>query len=224
MRNALSVAILLMCSFCNAASVVWNEMAAYKQNEPGSFLLYAEYPGIYGDMLIISTPSFFNVSVENVDASHFKLTFSHDPYGAYENWVIAQKDSMVNASTTRFLHDDEYLLHYMFDDNRYLGPKELTVEANTGLYLAFACSDVIAYSSPEVAPVVYGWVELIVDENGNVIAASSAADLDGGPMVVGGGAWDGNIPEPSGGLLFLLGAATLGLRRKSPRRCADFQP
>ncbi len=32
-------------------------------------------------------------------------------------------------------------------------------------------------------------------------------------MVVGGGAWEGGIPEPSGGVLFLLGAAALGLRR-----------
>ena len=38
-------------------------------------------------------------------------------------------------------------------------------------------------------------------------------DLDGGPMVVGGGAWTDGIPEPSGGVLFLVGAAMLGLRR-----------
>ena len=33
--------------------------------------------------------------------------------------------------------------------------------------------------------------------------------------VVGGGAWDGNIPEPSSGTLLLLGVAALGLRRRT---------
>ena len=42
---------------------------------------------------------------------------------------------------------------------------------------------------------------------------NSAINLDGGPMIVGGGAWEGGIPEPSGGMLFLLGLAALGLRR-----------
>ena len=49
---------------------------------------------------------------------------------------------------------------------------------------------------------------------GKVTLLGSAIDLDGGPMVVGGGAWEGGIPEPSGGMLVLLGAAMLGLRRK----------
>ncbi len=61
---------------------------------------------------------------------------------------------------------------------------------------------------------LYGWVSLNVDGAGKVTLLGSAIDLDGGPMVVGGGAWNGNIPEPSGGMLFLLGAAALGLRRK----------
>ncbi len=202
-----------MCA-CNAATVVWDSMSSTQQTyDHNTFLLYAEYPGLYGGTLVVSTPSEIFVSVENVDASHFRLVFSHGMYGSYENWIVAQKNSLVDASTTRLLQDEDYLLHYMLDDDRYLGAKDLIVEANVGLYLAFVCSDVIGYSDPSEVPVVYGWVELVVDDNGNVIASSSAADLDGGPMVVGGGAWEGGIPEPSGGMLLLIGAAVLGLRR-----------
>ena len=65
---------------------------------------------------------------------------------------------------------------------------------------------------------LYGWVSLDVDKEGNLTLTGSAIDLDGGPMVVGGGAWEGGIPEPFGGILFLLGTAVLGLRRRTNRR------
>lgn len=60
----------------------------------------------------------------------------------------------------------------------------------------------------------YGWAEFSY-EGDKLILASSALDLDGGPMIVGGGAY--SVPEPSGGLLFVLGAAALGLRRRIGR-------
>ena len=60
---------------------------------------------------------------------------------------------------------------------------------------------------------LYGWVSIGVDDDGSPYLVHSAIDLDGGPMIVGGGAWEGGIPEPSGGMLLLIGAAVLGLRR-----------
>ena len=68
---------------------------------------------------------------------------------------------------------------------------------------------------PSVAPdMVYGWVALSEDAYGNPVAISSAIDLDGGPMIVGGGAWEGVTPEPASGLLLFFGAALLALRRR----------
>ena len=64
---------------------------------------------------------------------------------------------------------------------------------------------------------VFGWIELKVDGNstgGDVILLGSAIDLDGGPMIVGGGAWEGATPEPASGLLLLVGGALLALRRQ----------
>lgn len=82
------------------------------------------------------------------------------------------------------------------------------VEKLTGVGIDFA--DPRMYSGEYI----YGWASLYVDESGVPTLLSSAIDLDGGPMIVGGGAWTGGIPEPSGGMLFLLGVAALGLRRR----------
>lgn len=60
------------------------------------------------------------------------------------------------------------------------------------------------YSSP-----VYGWAGLMVAD-GEVHVLGSAFDLDGGGMIVGGGA----IPEPSSATLLLVGLAGLCLKRK----------
>ena len=74
--------------------------------------------------------------------------------------------------------------------------------------LAFVCSDFKEYPSGISAPsFVYGWLQLGIDQTGVLYLGPNAYDLDGGPMVVGGGAWEGGIPEPSGGILFLLGVA-----------------
>lgn len=60
------------------------------------------------------------------------------------------------------------------------------------------------YSSP-----VYGWAGLMVAD-GEVHVLGSAFDLDGGAMLVGGGA----IPEPSSAMLLLIGLAGLCLKRR----------
>lgn len=54
---------------------------------------------------------------------------------------------------------------------------------------------------------IYGWVEFGI-RNDKVTLLNSAIDLSGSPIVVG------VIPEPSSGLLLLLGVAGLALRRK----------
>ena len=64
---------------------------------------------------------------------------------------------------------------------------------------------------------VYGWAQIGMAHYGDIgyiYLSNSALDLDGGPMIVGGGAWEGATPEPACGLLLLLGGALLALLRR----------
>lgn len=58
----------------------------------------------------------------------------------------------------------------------------------------------------------WGWVELTGNRKNGLSLVSSAVSADG-PLIVGGGLAHGSIPEPTGGLLFLLGASVLCLCR-----------
>ena len=58
----------------------------------------------------------------------------------------------------------------------------------------------------------YGWVEMCATGDTNVDVIASAVDLAGGAMIAGGGA--APTPEPSGGMLVVLGFAALTLRRR----------
>ena len=75
------------------------------------------------------------------------------------------------------------------------------------LFLIFKCGWVDEHMN--IREPVYGWVEYDIGVNGSLIYRHSAWDLDGGAMIVGGGA----IPEPSGGLLVLVGLLALILHR-----------
>jgi hypothetical protein len=89
--------------------------------------------------------------------------------------------------------------------------KYIAFELNKWLYSSVDYSD----DPPSVAPdMAYGWVAISEDANGKPVAISYAIDLDGGPMIVGGGAWEGPTPEPMSGLLLLFGASLLTLRRR----------
>ena len=127
------------------------------------------------------------------------------------NWTSATENTIIDESTTR--HLENYFYHQFIDDPPYEGgtfsSSSFKVAAEEIFYLAF-CMD-IDYPNLEV---IYGWVQLRMEDDGTISYMHSAYDLDGGPMVVGSGAWTGGIPEPSGGMLLLLGVAVLGLRRE----------
>ena len=55
----------------------------------------------------------------------------------------------------------------------------------------------------------YGWFQIGVDQAGELNILSSAWDLDGDAIVVGA------IPEPTSGMLVLLGMAALALKRRA---------
>ena len=156
------------------------------------------------------------VAVEPTATDIFNVTFYTDSSmgGYHQAWTVAQVGNVVNYDTTHNLDASQYLVHIdpTSPDDNTTGPSTLTMERNSAIYLAFTSNE--QYGDPPNS-VYYGWVQIGIDTDGNLVALNSACDFDHGPMVVGGGAWTGGIPEPSGGILFLLGVAVLGLRRRT---------
>ena len=86
------------------------------------------------------------------------------------------------------------------------------IEDSNSFYLAFVAENWDDYVAKVENPHVwYGWANCAVKSDGSLDVLASGINLDGGPVRIGGGS---ATPEPSSGLLLLLGWAALGLRRK----------
>ena len=192
---------------CHATNVHWATLTVEDWGD--SYCVFDNYGVVY-----------FYVSItSDTVANRFTISFQSSNEYAYwptfENIVVSREGEVVNASTTRHLDDNRYVVHYGIDDNRYFFGEISDVAPSSDIYLSYICSDdPVGYN--ENQSYYYGWVNIAIGYDGNIYAYG-AYDFDGGPMVVGGGAWEGGIPEPSGGMLFLLGAAVLGLRRRTTR-------
>ena len=124
------------------------------------------------------------------------------------SWLEMGYGEVASVSTTRNV--GSYFYHIFTDEGvGEYSTYDITVQSGDDFYLAFAAALDASYTS-----FAYGWVGLKADDDGRLTMTGSAIDLDGGPMVVGGGAYTDATPEPSAGVLFLLGAAALGLRRR----------
>ncbi len=129
------------------------------------------------------------------------------------NWVVAEMGEIACEATTQ--HLDSYFIKNSTEPSEAppLGDP-VTVAKGTSVYMMVMAEVDTPWwqNEPSTPPYLYGWVELQVGQDGVVRLASSALDLDGGPMIVGGGS---ATPEPSTLLLLLIGGAALALRRKT---------
>ena len=203
-----------------AAYVVWSDY--YRLTDLGNNTYEMECLMKVGDQFWYSQGIDLIISLSSPQPDLCVLMFDRNPDSVVatpQNWVSAQLGDVVSAETTRNLDASQYLMHDRLDDGGYVGGQtQVIVDRKAGpsmyqseVYLAFAVED------PGGPPCIYGWVGLDIgwepDGTGYFSGAWGAYDVLHGPMVVGGGAWEGGIPEPSGGILFLLGVVMLGLRR-----------
>ncbi len=209
MKQMYMLCLLLSCwgTFCFSANVVWDNPSIYVG---GNFSLTQPAqgygPGEYWSLHL-------SLTVSQLDAYRYTVTGERPNLLFSGNWVKPTGDNAIaDEDTTR--HLSEYVIHQFIDAPAYedsFSSSAFTVNAGEEFYLMF-CVDT---NYPNL-DVIYGWVQLRMETNGTISYLHSAYDLDGGPMVVGGGVWTGGIPEPSCGMLLLIGTAVLGLHRKLP--------
>lgn len=132
-------------------------------------------------------------------------------------WLSAEAGETVNADS--MLGKTSYFFNETFGSAHPEYKRQSWPEQDVGVhkYLKFLIQDydeVVKYINGEVpdpTTYYYGWAEYVVDEDGTFKILNSAIDFDGGAMIVGAGA----IPEPTSGLLLMLGVVALVLRRKT---------
>ena len=190
MKNAITI-IALVCTFrvC-AASVVWSG-GSVSYYAPGENWGYGPGVQIYdwglnaNDRIYIDV--FMDVQLVG-NAAGFTFLSKSDT----DRFLRMSPGETIGSSTMTGAGMIEETMH---------------VDLYSTVFIAY---ETVAYKDIHTQYNVYGWVEFGYDDSNGLIAVSGALDLDGGPMIVGGG----SIPEPSSGLLLLLGAAGLALRRR----------
>lgn len=128
-------------------------------------------------------------------------------------WLNSQKGDIVTFES--MLWQNKYLIEETFGSIYNFSSKMFAdYDPNTNQYLKFIVQDrfeVADYLNGrggDPATCYTGWAEYIIDDAGTIKILNSAIDFDGGPMIVGA------IPEPTSGLLLILGLTALALRRK----------
>ncbi len=192
MRHLLLIAALLVCGFANAASVVWGG-GVVKYYAPGENWGYGEGIHIYDWWFAADEgricPNVFMDVQSSVASADFRFLQKSDE----DRYLRMNAGDAINATSMAEAGMPSETMHVDF--------------YNT-VFVAF---ETVAYKDLYTPYNVYGWVEFGFANPDGLIVVNGAMDFDGGPMIVGGGS---AIPEPSGGLLLLFGAAAMALKRR----------
>ena len=211
MKPLLTLFYISMIWVASASSVLWNcfelpqpyatshGLTYNLQLHDPEWTILTDYG--FDPMLIIDltgSGSAFSVSTRNLE---------NTAAGFIGNWLVVSKGQVVSAETARM--QGTYLNHSKIDDEVGFTTYNLSGSAPCDYYLAFVVESVDDYANGTSDPrYAYGWAHVGVNEDLTLSLIGSAIDLDGNPIAVGA------IPEPSCGLLLLVGIAALSLRRK----------
>lgn len=188
-----------------AATVEWNQMAAGYAEDMDSGPIWYIGGGNKGIMPAIM-----------VTLNHGVFSGSDLMGGMSTIWVRQMSEGdVVNAETMN--SPGQYFYHTKEGVDG--ASCDYSIEANELIYLAFST---LAWENDGYGPdryMVYGWVAVDAG-GGEVLVTGSAWDADGGAMIVGGGA----VPEPSSGVLCLIGLLALMMRRPTTNKlqCCRF--
>lgn len=214
MRAVFAVVVLIWCNATFASSAYWTGVNLSNSGwNPGlGAQEYHIYGDIYGDTGHTWLLSEFFGHKENGGLRLKHLDFSSEPMEPTFNWwVLAHYGDIVGADTFGSMTHIEDV--YSSDD---LSTGGTLIENPGDFYMAFKTCESIFVSGEGDVPGEswYGWVHVSVDDELNMTLLGEGINLYGGPVVVGA------VPEPSAGLLLLVGLAGLALRRPTTGRRA----
>jgi hypothetical protein len=190
MKIFLLLTVIGFSAFCSASTVEWNSIIVEKYSE---------------EMYITSWPPLYMSGIQDSDCLWLSGHVSNNlTYGSF--WVEVYAGDVI---TGQALAETEYLFFAyagQSSDGQAIEFSDYPIELKKGASTYLAVVLDIGHEGREFWS---GWVELTLDENGDVVALSSAFDWSGGPLIVGA------VPEPTSGLLLLLGISILSLRRRT---------
>lgn len=189
MKKVILVFAWLILSGSFAATVEWNK----------AFIVSGEdYAGTHDLSVTIGAPSFLPTWGDGI-AGGWRLTAIVAAYMEYANsFVIANAGDVVGAEY--MANQTQYFLYSRYGDmNSARSDYYMDIVKDSPLYVAFR--------NEFDSGTRYGWFQIGLDDSGELTMLSSAWDLDGDSITVGA------TPEPSSGLMLLLGMTILALRR-----------
>ena len=197
-KTLITLVFCLSCIACHAINVEWNQMKAVDAEVWDTGPLWQ----IWGDSNALYAEIMVTYDGGILSASHYMGGGSTIWVKQMSEGTTINEESMARTSEGYFYQSTMYDSHIESDYS-------IDISDSRSIYLAFK---VIAYDDQSNPFPVYGWVEVSAPMPGSEPKIlPSAWDTDGGAMIVGAGA----VPEPTSGLLLLLGVAGLALRRKS---------
>lgn len=197
--------IVLQLTCTNAASVQW-DWAHCERFVGNSWVLGASNDG---DAVVYDSSLMIRAAIMGGGGS---LSSSQFGDMGTATWILSAFGDVVSAEA----FNDASNVFYSQQFGKGSVQRSVGVNVEEAIYLSVKVEgyDWDRYFAEDeyvlTGDVRYGWVALCADQAGNLSMLSSAIDLDGDGIIVGGG----SIPEPSSGVLMLLGLASLGLKRK----------
>ena len=204
MRIVIAVLMVVLCEGVIAATANWSGVSVMTGGNYYGDVANYSMGGVVRGRAEIHSEFFAHTEGEKLYMRHMDFSLE-DIEPTFNWWAFAVYGDIVGEENFEAINRIEDF----YDNNVYAGGT--LVENPSDFYMVFKVSEVLVENHDYVpGQTWYGWVHASIDENLEMTLLGDGINLDGGPVMVG----EGGTPEPTSGLLLLVGGALLALRRR----------